>query len=81
MNFSKLFMVPILIVITPAFVLYNITSTMLKVVGLMSCLLRLGVPCMSCVNFRFKGATLDPVPMFVLSLVAKVVLFLLKQNT
>lgn len=76
-GFSGLFIIPILGVLAPSFLLCGILSLAAGTVKLLDSLLKLRLPFAQYIGFEFNSVELSPIPTFLLSIGIGLVLFLI----
>ena len=75
-GFSGLFIIPILAIIAPSFLLFGILSPLAGIVKLTDHLLNLNLPFAQHIGFTFGSTALSPIPAFFASIGVGVILFL-----
>ncbi len=76
-GFSGLIVIPCLAVIAPTFLLCGAVTPVLGVIKLVDYVLHLNLPFVEAIGFQFGDAALSPIPVFFLSILTGVILFLI----
>ena len=76
-GFSGLFVIPVLVIVAPTFILCGVASAVLGIIKLVDYLLHLNIPYVDYIGFQFGNIALSPIPVFILSLITGIILFLL----
>lgn len=76
-GFSGLFVIPVLVIVAPTFILCGVASAVLGIIKLVDYLLHLNIPYVDYIGFQFGNTALSPIPVFILSLITGIILFLL----
>lgn len=75
-GFSGLFVIPVLVIVAPTFILCGVASAVLGIIKLVDYLLHLNIPYVDYIGFQFGNTALSPIPVFILSLITGIILFL-----
>lgn len=76
-GFSGLFVIPVLVIVAPTFIVCGVILALLGVIKSVGSLLNLNIPYVQYVSFQSGNAALSHIPVFVLSLIIGIILFLL----
>ena len=76
-GFSGLLVIPTLTIVAPVFIFCGILTPLLGIVKLIDSLLNLNLPFAQQIGFTFGTVILNPVPVFLASLITGAILFLL----
>ena len=68
-GFSGLFVIPVLVIVAPTFILCGVASAVLGIIKLVDYLLHLNIPYVDYIGFQFGNTALSPIPVFILSLI------------
>lgn len=68
-GFSGLFVIPVLVIVAPTFILCGVASAVLGIIKLVDY-----------IGFQFGNTALSPIPVFILSLITGIILFLLGRG-
>ena len=68
-GFSGLFVIPVLVIVAPTFILCGVASSVLGIIKLVDY-----------IGFQFGNTALSPIPVFILSLITGIILFLLGRG-
>ena len=79
-GFSGLFVIPVLVIVAPTFILCGVASAVLGIIKLVDYLLHLNIPYVDYIGFQFGNTALSPIPVFILSLITGIILFLLGRG-
>jgi phage replication initiation protein len=79
-GFSGLFVIPVLVIVAPTFILCGVASAVLGIIELVDYLLHLNIPYVDYIGFQFGNTALSPIPVFILSLITGIILFLLGRG-
>ena len=79
-GFSGLFVIPVLVIVAPTFILCGVASAVLGIIKLVDYLLHLNIPYVDYIGFQFGNIALSPIPVFILSLITGIILFLLGRG-
>ena len=77
---SGLFLIPVLVIVAPTFILCGVASAVLGIIKLVDYLLHLNIPYVDYIGFQFGNTALSPIPVFILSLITGIILFLLGRG-
>ena len=80
-GFSGLFVIPCLAIVAPTFIVCGIVTPVLGIVKLVDYLLHLNIPFVEYIGFEFGSTILSPVPVFILSIIMGVILFLVGKGS
>lgn len=80
-GFSGLFVIPCLAIVAPTFIVCGIVTPILGIVKLVDYLLHLNIPFVEYIGFEFGSTILSPVPVFILSIIMGVILFLVGKGS
>ena len=64
----------------PTFILCGVASAVLGIIKLVDYLLHLNIPYVDYIGFQFGNTVLSPIPVFILSLITGIILFLLGRG-
>lgn len=79
-GFSGLFVIPCLAIIAPTFILCAVLTPLLGALKLVNHLMGLNIPYVEYIGFQFGTTILSPVPVFIVSIITGVILFLLGRG-
>lgn len=74
-GFSGLFVIPVLVIVAPTFILCGVASAVLGIIKLVDYLLHLNIPYVDYIGFQFGNIALSPIPVFILSLITGIPLY------
>ena len=63
-GFSGLFVIPVLVIVAPTFILCGVASAVLGIIKLVDYLLHLNIPYVDYIGFQFGNTALSPIPVF-----------------
>ena len=69
-----------LLIVAPTFILCGVASAVLGIIKLVDYLLHLNIPYVDYIGFQFGNIALSPIPVFILSLITGIILFLLGRG-
>ena len=75
-----MFVIPVLVIVAPTFILCGVASAVLGIIKLVDYLLHLNIPYVDYIGFQFGNTALSPIPVFILSLITGIILFLLGRG-
>lgn len=75
-GFSGLIIIPTLAIISPVFIVCAVIAPLLGIIKLIDYLLDLGIPYAQYIGFEFGATIINPVGVFILSIITGVVLYL-----
>lgn len=79
-RFFWIVLIPVLVIVAPTFILCGVASAVLGIIKLVDYLLCLNIPYVDYIGFQFGNTALSPIPVFILSLITGIILFLLGRG-